>query len=144
MTRLLRTALMRPFVALLVLVLAACGAGHMGNTKQRDSVLRGYASAVRWSEFDTAWGFVDPKFRTAHPLSDVERERYKQIEVTGYTIKEEILSPDELKMDRVIEIRLISRHTQVERVIVDRQHWEFDPVAKRWWLMSGLPDIEPR
>jgi hypothetical protein len=40
-----------------------------------------------------------------------------------------------------LEIKLINRHTQAERSILDRQHWRFDAARQRWWLTSGLPDI---
>ena len=32
----------------------------------------------------------------------------------------------------------------IERIITDRQKWRWDAVAKRWWLVSGLPDLDAR
>jgi hypothetical protein len=43
-----------------------------------------------------------------------------------------------------VEIRLVNRNTQVERTLTDHQRWTYDPVAKRWWLVSGLPDFDAR
>ena len=32
-------------------------------------------------------------------------------------------------------------HAFTETVILDRQHWRYDAETKRWWLVSGLPDL---
>jgi hypothetical protein len=44
---------------------------------------------------------------------------------------------------QMVEIRLVNRHTLVERTVLAREHWRWDEDAKRWWLMNGLPDISP-
>jgi len=127
---------------LIVLMLSACGS--MGSQRNpRDQVLYSYVSAVRWSDFDTALNFVDPAVRLANPISDLERERYKQFQVAGYDVKS-FSEPAEGLYEQVVEIRLVNRNTQTERVVTDRQRWRWDPEAKRWWLMSGLPDLSPR
>ena len=127
----------------LLVALAGCGSNEKKTqTTARDLVLRSYSSAIRWSEFETAWGFVDPKVREEHPITELEIERFKQIQVTNYTVRNLVEEPDG-SVSQIVDIRLISRATQVERAIVDRQLWVFDPVAKKWWLTTGLPDITP-
>jgi hypothetical protein len=130
--------------ALLLIALMLSGCASLGAQRTpRDDMLYSYVSAVRWSDFDAALNFVDPEVRLANPISDLERERYKQYQVAGYDVKSGS-EPGEGLYEQVVEIRLVNRHTQTERVITDRQSWRYDPESKRWWLMSGLPDLSPR
>ena len=128
-------------LALVLALLAACAS--TGGTKRTDAMTE-YEAAVRWNEFDDAWAFVDPAVREERPLSDLERERFRQIQVTGYGLRSRTISPDGLHLEQVVEIRLVNRHTQVERVLTDHQTWKYDAEAKRWWLTSGLPDFDLR
>jgi hypothetical protein len=129
-------------LCLVVLMLSACSSLGAQRTP-RDDMLYSYVSAVRWSDFDAALNFVDPEVRLAKPLSDLERERYKQFQVAGYDVKS-ASEPGEGLYEQVVEIRLVNRNTQTERIITDRQSWRYDAESKRWWLMSGLPDLSPR
>ena len=42
---------------------------------------------------------------------------------------------------RDIEIGVINRNTLQERTIRYQERWRYDEAAKRWWLVSGLPDL---
>ena len=39
------------------------------------------------------------------------------------------------------EIGVVNRHTQAERMLRYQERWRWDPKAKRWWQMAGLPDF---
>jgi hypothetical protein len=124
---------------LLPLLLAACA------TKQhsRDLLqvaLYDYQGAIRWGNFSGALDFIDPETLKKDPVSALELKRYDQIQVTGYTVMGGA-SPEEGRHQQVVEIRFINRHTQAERSITDQQQWRYDAEARRWWLVSGLPDI---
>ena len=92
---------------------------------------------------EAARSFLDPATVSARPVTDFEMERYKQFQVTGYEVKS-ASEPAEGLYEQVVELRLVNKHTQVERVITDRQKWRWDAEAKRWWLVSGLPDLDAR
>jgi hypothetical protein len=102
-----------------------------------------YASAIRWTEFEMAWGNLEPDYRDKNPLTDLEKERFKQIQVTGYDVKSMDVLPDGT-VEQLVEIRLVNRNTQAERTILDTQIWRYDIKAKRWWLTTGLPNTSPR
>jgi hypothetical protein len=132
----------RLILLLLVLLLAACAAVDPKSSAS-DDTLYSYVSAVRWSDFDAAVGFIDPLTLAANPISDIERERYRQFQVTGYEVRSvKPISPEEF--EQVVEIRVVNRNTQVEKVLTDNQHWRWDAEAKRWWLVSGLPRLDAR
>ena len=70
----------------------------------------------------------------------MDRERFKLIQVTGYEVKSKQVAADG-GITQTVEIRVVTRNTQLEHIITDHQTWRFDPVAKRYWLASGLPDF---
>ncbi|MGH8105773.1 MAG: hypothetical protein ACREO1_15130 [Arenimonas sp.] len=114
-----------------------------GQLKKFEVAQMKYASSIRWNEFEMAWGYVDPVYRNLKPLTDLEIERLKQVQVVGYTEK----TMDVLENGNVeirVEIRLVNRNTQAERVVIDTQVWRWDAEGKRWWLTTGLPDFSAK
>lgn len=123
-------------LALLVLV-SACGNSNVQNARR--NALSEYGAAIRWGEFDRAQDFVDPIWREEHPITDLDRERFKYMQVSGYEVKHATATDDGLQ--QTVEIRVINKLTQTERTLTDRQTWRWDEAGKRLWLMSGLPDF---
>lgn len=128
-----------PLIALVAMLCAGCA------TDQRNqaliTTLNGYANTLRWADFQSAQQFVDPKVREAHPLTSLDLARFQQVRVTGYDEGAGAVPDGENRVRQVVQISLVNLNTQSERTIVDRQSWRYDPQTKRWWLMSGLPDI---
>jgi hypothetical protein len=136
--RMAKTIRFMVVAALAALVLTSCAAGQRANTP--NETLYNYAGALRWGGFEQALEFVDPQLREQAPPSALDLERYRQVEVKGYQVtRTAALGGDGLQRD--VEISLVNRHTQRERVVRHREVWRFAPVAKRWWLSNGLPDI---
>lgn len=129
-------------VAGLVALLAAC-AGKKGDTRKLDEVLLLYQSTIRWGQLASAAEFIDPELREKLAPSALQLRRMEQLQVTGYRVKgkQEI---EGREVRQVVEIAVINRHTQVERVVIDRQIWRWDAEAKVWWLTTAPPDFEPK
>ncbi|XQA62674.1 hypothetical protein ACM9XD_04755 [Xanthomonas sacchari] len=126
----------------LLLLLGWTGAAVAGSRAQQrklDDLQTAYAAAVRWSEFETAWQVVDPAYRQAHPLTDLQLERYRQIQVSSYKVGGGAVGDGEAL--REIELGVINRNTQAERIVRYRERWRWDSEAKTWWLQDGLPDL---
>jgi len=124
----------------LSVVMPADASKKIPQYKQFQTVKRTYGAAIRWNEFEMAWSHVDPVYRKQNPLTSLDKERFKQIQITGYDEK----TMDTLEdgtIEQEVEIHLINRNTQTERIISDTQIWRWDPASKRWWLSSGLPDF---
>ena len=123
-----------------VLALSACATGN----KQMTALERAqydWSAAIRWEDFEGAWNLVAPDYREANPMSQVEFERYKQLEVSTYHDLGSQVSADGLSVRREIQIGVINRHTMTERSIRYTEAWRFDPEQQAWWVTSGLPDF---
>jgi len=123
----------------LVLLLALPGTGE-ARRKNAQLLFDDYNNALRWSDYDRAWMYVDPEIRQSNPLTDLERKRYEMVEMTSVTVRSQTVAADG-SVDQVVEIKMIGKYTQRERTITDHQHWRWDAKAKHFWLVSGLPDI---
>ncbi|WP_429001851.1 hypothetical protein [Xanthomonas sp.] len=129
--------------AALLLLLAVAGDALAASRSQRnklEQVQTAYTATIRWSEFETAWDAVDPAYRLAHPLTELELERYRQVQVSSYKVGRVAGTPDG-EVTRDIELGVINRNTQAERTVRYRERWRWDPQAKTWWLQDGLPDL---
>lgn len=130
--------LIRVAVGTLLMLLALTATA--GQRHGLGDVQAAYAAAVRWNDFETAWEIVDPTYRLAHPQSDIERERYQQVQISGYReVRSSAGAENEVLRD--VELRVINRNTQAERIVRTRETWRWDPASKQWWLASGLPDL---
>ena len=118
-------------------------AGCASTGKQMSELERAqyaWSAAIRWGDFEGAWNLVDPKVREAHPLTDIDFSRYKQVQISGYRdLGGTTLGNGEVVRD--IEIGVVNRHTLAERTVRYRERWRYDEAAKTWWLVGGLPDL---
>ncbi len=133
MSRLPRLALV-----LVVALLAACSSGAGTKPDALDRTLYDYSGAIRWNSFEVAYDMVDPEVRKAKPLTDFELERLKQVQITNYNLVASTVLPDG-RIAREVELGVVNRHTQAERVVRVREIWRYDEAAQRWWQTEGLP-----
>ena len=124
-------------------LLAMLAPAHAQSRMQRgklQQVQDAYAASIRWGEFENAWQAVDPAYRADHPMTELEFERYKQVQISGYRDLSSRGGPDGT-VERAVELRVINKHTMAERTERYVERWRWDPQAKRWWLVVGLPDL---
>lgn len=123
-------------------LLAGCATLQNRNTL-RDDTLDGYAAALRWGDFQSAWNYVDPALRAAHPLTAQQKALYNTVRVAEYDAQGLAASgPD--TVTQTAQITLIVKTSQHVYSVLDHQTWRWDGKAKHWWLESGLPDINPQ
>lgn len=124
----------------LLAVMASAGAQSRMQRGKLQGVQDAYAASIRWGDFENAWLGVDPAYREAHPMTELEFERYQQVQISGYRDLSSRSGP-EGTVERVVELRVINKHTMAERTERYIERWRWDPDAKRWWLVVGLPDL---
>ncbi|MFC3651726.1 hypothetical protein ACFONN_09245 [Dyella humi] len=128
-----------PILLSTMLLLSGCA-----TDKRNDSLTHtmiAYANAVRWDGFEAAEQFVDPKIREAHPITDLDRARFKQVQVNDYDDGNGPVPAGENEVRQNVHISLTNVHTQSVRTIVDRQLWRYDPEKNKWWLETGIPNL---
>jgi hypothetical protein len=125
-----------------LLLLAGCAATQQHARDLLQVTLYDYSGAIRWNRPDAAARFLDPEIEAIQPKA-IELERFQQVQVTGYEVRgSEMLTPE--RYAQAVEVRLINKHTQAERSVLDRQIWRYDTDKRQWWLTTGLPDITTR
>lgn len=124
----------------LMLTLAGCGGGLTGQKNALLAAQNTYGAAMRWGEFESAWARVDPEYRDKHPMSELDLERYGQVQISHYRELDATVLADGSPA-RLIEIGVINKHTQAERTVRYREEWRWDPDKKTWWVRQGLPDL---
>ncbi|MDB6163806.1 MAG: hypothetical protein JWL98_1238 [Xanthomonadaceae bacterium] len=129
-----------PMLLPLILSLCGCAAtGKMDRNHELQQEQYAYSAAIRWGDFEGAWNMVDAAYRTAHPMTELDFERYKQLEVSGYHDLGSQVTADTAA--REVQIGVINRNTLVERQVRYTERWRYDPTTKSWWLTTGLPDL---
>ena len=125
-----------------LLLLAGCASTQKHSRDLLQITLYDYAGAIRWNRPDAAAKWLDPDIAKIRPTA-LQLQRYDQVQITGYDVRgSESITPE--RYAQTVEIRLINKHTQAERAIVDQQIWRYDADKKQWWLTTGLPDITAR
>jgi hypothetical protein len=123
---------------------AACADMSMQHIQSKETILedtlKNYAATIRWGDMLQAQACVDPAYRQAHPMSDLDMQRYRQVQVTAYN--DQPAAPiNANEVGQTVEIGLVNINTQAARSVIDHQVWKYDEKQKHWWLMTGLPDI---
>lgn len=124
----------------LMLTLAGCSGGLTGQKNALLAAQNTYSAGMRWGEFESAWARVDPEYRDKHPMSELDLERYSQVQISHYRELDATVLADGSPA-RLIEIGVINKHTQAERTVRYREEWRWDPEKKTWWVRQGLPDL---
>ena len=133
-----RTTLVLFALLACALLLPGCASTGKGEALQRAQYA--WSAAIRWGDFEGAWNLVDPDYREQHPLTDVELERYAQVQVSHYRELGVQPTTDGTAV-RDIDIGVINRHTMAERGMRYRESWRWDEAANTWWNTGGLPDF---
>lgn len=128
-----------PLACCVLLLLSGCATLQNKNLL-RDETLDGYAAALRWGDFQSAWNYVDPEVRAAQPLTPQQKALYDTVRVAEYDTSGPVATgPDTI--EQTVTIGLIVKSSQHVYSVRDHQIWQWDAGARHWWLESGLPDI---
>ena len=128
-------------IFIIICALVAGCKGRMTKKRALDHTLYQYAKVMRWADYNTAMTFFSPDMEDRFKPSSTDIERMKQFGVSSYVASPILPGAEEDQIIQDVQIKLYNIHTKREKVIIDRQVWEYDAETKRWLLISGLPDI---
>jgi hypothetical protein len=131
---------MRHRLLLLCMVfLAGCvSLGARSRLEQFDSLTRGYAKALTWSNFDVAYSAT--KAAQEAPLPDAAA--LKDIKITSYEPAAPLVEPNGKTIKRVARIRYVHTSRMAERSLTTEEEWQYSDEAGRWFLQSGFPQFK--
>ena len=132
--------LFRAVVWCVLLAVAGCASMNQQGDKL-DQQQYAWSGAIRWGEVEGAVNLIDPKEREKHPVTELELERWKHVQVTSYRDVGADRNLETGVAVREIDIGVMNRHTMAERTVRYRETWRWDAEGKVWWLTSGLPDL---
>jgi hypothetical protein len=122
-----------------LMVLAGCAAMESrSRMEQLDNLLRGYARAMTWSDFEVAYTATRAAQET--PLPDAAA--LKQIKVTSYEPAAPLVEQDGKTIKRVARIRYVHISRMAELSLTTDEEWKYSDEAKRWYLQSGFPQFK--
>ena len=137
-----RTGLIATAMGLLMALLAGCGSvANQTRGNALDAQQYAYSAAIRWGDFAGARSLLDPQVLERDPVTDLELERYAQVQVSSYREGAALRDLVAGTASREVQIGVINRHTQAERSIRYRETWRYDEPSKSWLVTSGLPDF---
>ncbi|MEK6551660.1 MAG: hypothetical protein AABZ50_08515 [Pseudomonadota bacterium] len=124
---------------LLVLALPAGCASFSDSARMGvfEATARSYERAIRWSEFENAYGFVRAPAGAAVP----DFEQLKNIRVTNYDEIGAKLLPDGKTVEQIIRVQYVRTDRMAVRTLTVIQRWQYDDKEKRWFLQKGLPEF---
>lgn len=125
----------------LALTLMACTGTKSVKNDKLNELQYAYSGAVRWGDFEGAWNLVDPDYKKQHPKTQLDFDRYNQIQVSAYRELGARVDHEKGIAQREIFIGVINKNNLSERSIRYTESWKYDPVAKTWWVDNGLPDF---
>lgn len=123
--------------ALLMLIGCATG-GSMA--RERQEAMDAWEQRVRWSAYESLIDFIHPDYLAENPVTQLDVDRLEQFRTSEYRLRQVLLDPDGLAVERQVRIRLHHLHTARERVIDHREIWRYDEDRGAWLMHSGLPD----
>src|SRR5690625_605760 len=132
--------LTRLCLACLLIMLVSAGCGGSNKTSDLRRLQYAYSAAIRWGDFEGAWNLVDPEYREANPMTELEFKRFEQIRISGYRELAARSLADDTAL-REIEIGVINRHNMAERTVRYTEAWRYDEPTRQWWVSAGLPDL---
>ena len=128
------------WVVLILLMMGCAGlAEEKENWMKFDDTSRAYLLALRWGEYEAAYGFkrlpgITDEVPDFQDLSDVR--------VTSYRVKQTIIAENEMMVMQVVDFQYYRMRNVTVRTITDRQKWEYDKDKEKWYLLSDLPNFE--
>jgi hypothetical protein len=127
----------RPAVFLIAALLAGCAIGTQYRMERFEATARAYARALRWSDFQGAFGVVKPPTETRLP----DFHRLKVVRITSYETLSTVPNADGNVVRQMVEISYVHTDRMVERKLMDNQDWAYSEADKRWYLRSDFPEF---
>jgi hypothetical protein len=126
-------------IPLVILLAVGCATISEKNRLAKfDGIGKSYERAITDSDFETAGAFVDGE--TVH--EEVDFDRYKNIKVVDYKVKQSTISEDKMEIHQTVEIEYYQLDRLVVRSLRHKQLWKYNADTGAWLLQTPLPEFK--
>ena len=128
-------------ISIFILIFAGCATlNEREMLKSLDAVTDKYENNIRWGNYELADSFIKKSEGSEHDTPDFTG--LKKIKVSLYKVLNRDVEKKELRAMQVVEISYYHIDYMIEKVLIDKQLWEYDASEEKWHLKSGFPDFE--
>ena len=128
-------------LSIFILIVTGCATmNEREMLKSLEAVTDKYENSIRWGNYEAANSFIEKSEESKHNTLDFKRLR--KIKVSLYSVRNRDVEKEELRAMQVVEIRYYHIDYMIEKVLIDKQLWEYDASEEKWHLKSGFPDFE--
>ena len=128
-------------LSIFILIVTGCATlNEREMLKSLEAVTDKYENSIRWGNYEAANSFIEKSEESKHNTLDFKRLR--KIKVSLYTVRNRDVEKEELRATQVVEIRYYHIDYMIEKVLIDKQLWEYDASEEKWHLKSAFPDFE--
>jgi hypothetical protein len=127
--------LLLPLCALLLL--SACNPiRESGRDRSLQATLKAFESTVRWGELASIQTFLKDDLQP----KEGKAPKYDNVRITAYRVVQPgVMLDDGSVAISKAQISYVLKDRQVERNLIDEQHWEFQEEAGEWRRSNPLP-----
>ena len=131
---------LRILTFLLLLLVSGCATiSDQLVMKEFGETSKAYGEAILWSHYEAANLYRKSGEQVG---KNMDFEKFKNIKVAMYDVKQVDLSEDKRRVTQVVEIKYYKQDNMIIKTVRDEQLWEYDPDEDRWYLSSGLPQFK--
>ena len=124
---------------IIVLIILITGCASLDEQKRKDSldtVINSYENAIRWGYYELTENYIKKTDKSDYTGDYSSMKDYK---VTSYEVLGGKIEKDGMQAMQTVEIKYYHIRYLIEKVMIDKQLWEYDASEEKWFLKSGLP-----
>jgi hypothetical protein len=128
-------------LSIFILIVTGCATlNEREMLKSLEAVTDKYENSIRWGNYEQADSFIKKSEGSENDTPDFAG--LKKIKVSLYKVLNRDVEKEELRAMQLVEISYYHIDYMIEKVLIDKQLWEYDAPEKKWHLKSGFPDFE--
>ena len=124
-------------IVLIVLITGCATLDEQKRMDSLDSVISSHENAIRWGYYELTENYIRRSDESDQYTGDYSS--LKDYKVTSYEVLGGKVEKDGMQAMQTVEIKYYHVRHLIEKVLIDRQLWEYDVSEEKWYLKSGLP-----
>ncbi len=129
--------MIRHIIIILFILITGCASlDEQTRMDSLDSVVDNHENAIRWGYYELTENYI---LKTDKSDYTGDYNSMKDYKVTSYEVLGGKVEKDGMQAMQTVEIKYYHIRRLIEKVMIDKQLWEYDASEEKWFLKSGLP-----